>query len=117
GECVRVNAGGTALESAGAACGTGGGGGAPTDATYVTLSAHGSLSAERVLTAGPGIDVSDGGSTAVIDWDSTELNDFIWGDGTDATIQRTYNVSTGTDPVIQFSNGTVNVSTGTLQQG
>ena len=38
------------------------GGGAPTDAQYVTLATDGDLSAERVLTAGDGIDFNRWGS-------------------------------------------------------
>jgi hypothetical protein len=39
----------------------GGGGGAPTNAEYVVLSANGTLTDERVLTAGAGISLTDGG--------------------------------------------------------
>jgi len=39
-----------------------GGGGAPTDAQYLTLATNGSLSAERVLTAGDGLGSNDGGA-------------------------------------------------------
>ena len=48
--------------------GTGGGGGAPTSAQYVTLATDATLSAERVLTAGSGISITDGGanSTATV---------------------------------------------------
>jgi hypothetical protein len=42
--------------------GGGGGGGAPTDAQYLTLAANGGLSDERVLTAGTGISLTDGGA-------------------------------------------------------
>ena len=42
--------------------GGGGGSGAPTDATYVTLSNNGDLTAERVLTAGSSIALIDGGA-------------------------------------------------------
>jgi len=42
--------------------GAGGGGGAPTNAQYVTLALNGSLSQERVLTAGNGINITDGGA-------------------------------------------------------
>ena len=64
--------------------------GAPTDAEYVVLSANGSLSDERVLTAGTGISIVDGGagstvtisssgggggSNVIWKWDGT-LNDF-----------------------------------------
>ena len=46
--------------------GGGGGGGAPTDASYVTIGANGSLSAERVLTAGSGITLTDGGANSTV---------------------------------------------------
>ena len=44
-----------------------GAGGAPTDATYVVASSNGTLSAERVLTAGTGVslDISTPGQIAV----------------------------------------------------
>jgi hypothetical protein len=41
---------------------SGGGGGAPTGAEYVVLSTNGSLTHERVLTAGNGIGITDGGA-------------------------------------------------------
>lgn len=44
----------------------GGGGGAPTDAQYVCLANDGTLSAERVLTAGEGIDLTDAGAGSTI---------------------------------------------------
>jgi len=52
-----------------------GGGGAPTTATYVTLSTDATLTAERVLTAGNAIDITDGGAGAAvtIDVDENEL--------------------------------------------
>ena len=40
----------------------GGGGGAPTDAQYVTLATDGGLANDRVLTAGTGISLTDGGA-------------------------------------------------------
>jgi hypothetical protein len=40
----------------------GGGGGAPTNAQYVTLATDGTLSAERVLVAGDGLTATDGGA-------------------------------------------------------
>jgi hypothetical protein len=42
--------------------GSSGGGGAPTDAEYVVMSADATLSDERVLTAGTDIDIADGGA-------------------------------------------------------
>jgi hypothetical protein len=44
----------------------GGGGGAPTDAQYVTLATDGDLSDERVLTAGDRITLTDGGAGSTI---------------------------------------------------
>ena len=41
---------------------TGGGGGAPTTAQYVTLATNGSLTAERVLVVGAGLTLADGGA-------------------------------------------------------
>jgi hypothetical protein len=40
--------------------------GAPTDATYVTLSSNGTLSNERTLTAGTGITLTDGGAGSTV---------------------------------------------------
>lgn len=40
----------------------GGGGGAPTNATYVVVSLNGTLTAERVITAGTGIALADAGA-------------------------------------------------------
>jgi hypothetical protein len=44
----------------------GGGGGAPNGAEYVTLLANGSLTNERVLTAGTGIVIVDSGAGAAV---------------------------------------------------
>lgn len=43
-----------------------GGGGAPTNATYVTLSTDATLTQERVLTAGSGISIVDGGAGSTV---------------------------------------------------
>jgi hypothetical protein len=40
--------------------------GAPTTATYVTMSLNGSLSAERVLTGTDGISITDGGANSTV---------------------------------------------------
>lgn len=45
-------------------------GGAPTDAEYVVLSADATLTDERVLTAGDGIDITDGGAGAAVTIDT-----------------------------------------------
>jgi hypothetical protein len=50
----------------GGGTGGGGGSGAPTDALYVVMSSNGTLTAERVLTAGNGIAVVDGGSIVTV---------------------------------------------------
>jgi hypothetical protein len=44
----------------------GGGGGAPTNATYVTLSTDATLTQERVLTAGSGITIVDAGAGSTV---------------------------------------------------
>ena len=49
----------------------GGGGGAPTDAQYVTLATDGGLANERVLTAGTGISLTDGGAGGALTIAST----------------------------------------------
>lgn len=42
------------------------GSGAPTDAQYVTLASNTSLTAERTLTAGSGISITDGGAGSTV---------------------------------------------------
>lgn len=49
----------------------GGGGGAPTGAQYVTLATNGSLTHERVLTAGTGISITDAGAGSTVTVAST----------------------------------------------
>ena len=44
----------------------GGGGSSPTDAQYITLAPNGDLSAERVLTAGTGITLTDAGAGSTV---------------------------------------------------
>ena len=60
----------------GAGGGGGGGGGAPTSSQYVTLATDATLTNERVLTAGHGVDLVDAGagSTITVDVDETELD-------------------------------------------
>lgn len=113
--CVRVNAGGTALEVAAADCGTTAS--APTDAQYVTLATNGTLTDERVLTAGTAIDVSDAGagSTVTVDFDSTELGTTTFGGG--SSITWTYNASAGTDCAVAFTNGQVDFNNCSILQG
>jgi hypothetical protein len=40
-----------------------------------------------------------------------------WGDGSQSTLVHTFNVSTGTDPVLTAGNGFIDISTGELRQG
>jgi hypothetical protein len=49
-----------------AATGGGGGGGAPVGSQYVTLATDGTLTAERVLTAGSGVTITDGGAGSTV---------------------------------------------------
>jgi len=49
----------------------GGGGGAPTNAEYVVLSTNGTLTNERVLTAGSGISITDGGAGSTVTIEAT----------------------------------------------
>lgn len=48
-----------------------GGTGAPNGATYLTLSLNGTLTAERVLTAGTGISFADGGANGTLTINAT----------------------------------------------
>lgn len=102
GNCVAVNGTETGLEFT--ACGSGGG--APTDATYLTLSTNATLTNERVLTEGTALDITDAGagSTLTVSWDSTEVEATTWGAGGNASNAWTFNLS-GTDPVLTFSSG------------
>lgn len=50
---------------------TGGGGGAPTNAQYVTLATSSGLSGERVLAAGSGISITDGGAGSTVTIEAT----------------------------------------------
>lgn len=49
----------------------GGGGGAPTNASYVVLGTNGTLTNERVLTAGTGISITDGGAGSTVTIEAT----------------------------------------------
>lgn len=71
-----VNNGYTAVLSATSSTGidmsAGASGGAPGDATYVTLSTNGTLTDERVLTAGSGISITDGGAGSTVTLATTD---------------------------------------------
>jgi hypothetical protein len=79
--------------------------GAPTDVAYlVTGSLSGSLSAERLLAEGTGIDFTDAGANGnfTIAVDTTEIGTTTWGSGSE--VVWTFNASGGTDPTLTFGN-------------
>lgn len=70
------------------------------------------------LTAGTGL--SGGGDLSAnrsFAFDATELGSFTWGDGSQASVTRTYNLSGATDPVWTIGNNSMDLTTGTLKQG
>lgn len=67
----RVGGAAYFLDSTDTVTAIGGGGGAPTNASYLTLALNGSLSAERVLTAGSGISFVDTGANGTLTVSST----------------------------------------------
>lgn len=114
-ECLTFETTGSTLEWQ--TCGAGGG--APTDATYVVMSLDATLSAERVLTAGAGIGLADGGANgnATLTWSPvTQVLAFTLFDSSAASRTITFGLSGATDPVLTLSDGAFNVSTGTIQQ-
>ncbi len=70
------------------------------------------------VTAGTGIAVANpGGPAPTVSWSpSTQVASFTMFDGSQASRTQTIDL-TGTDPVITYSSGVMNLSTGTLQQG
>ena len=91
------------IESSG---GGGGGGGAPTGALYVTLATNASLTDERVLTAGNGIAIVDGGAGGTVTISTTN------GTGADPNAQYLVLSSTGSlNNERTFSAGTGLVGT------
>ena len=84
----------------------GSGSGAPSDAKYVTLGLDGDLSAERVLTAGDNITITDGGANSTVTIASTDEYE-----GTVTSIGITagaYLTASGTNPVT--SSGTITLN-------
>ncbi|MBX9920487.1 MAG: hypothetical protein K2Y33_11790, partial [Mycolicibacterium frederiksbergense] len=71
------------------------------------------------VVAGAGVAVSTpGGPAPTVSWAaSTFVNNVTLWDSANASRTLTAGLSGATDPVITFSNSTVNVSTGTLQEG
>lgn len=82
----------------------GGGGGAPTTASYVTMSNSGSLSAERVLTAGTGLGLTDGGAdgNATIAVTDVELTSILG--LTSAADRLPYYTGSGTAALATFTS-------------
>lgn len=71
------------------------------------------------VVAGAGVAVATpGGPAPTVSWDaSTFVNNVTLWDSANASRTLTAGLLGATDPVITFSNSTVNVSTGTLQEG
>jgi len=63
---MKLYAVGSTLYFNGSEVGSGGGGGAPVDAQYVTLATDSTLTNERVLTAGSNITITDGGAGSTV---------------------------------------------------
>ena len=91
------------------------GGIAPANASYLVLGLDGTLSDERVLTAGVGTDIVDTGAngTLTLDFDSTEIGTTTWGSG--AATTWTFNASAGTD--CTFTPGDAEVGFGNCELG
>ncbi len=91
----------------------------PTTArTYTFPDADTTLGDLTDVTAGTGIAVANsGGPAPTVSWaPSTQVASFTLFDGSQASRTQTIDL-TGTDPVITYSSGIMNLSTGTLQQG
>ena len=87
---------------------SGGGGGAPTSATYVTLTTDGTLSNERTLTAGTGLSVTDGGagSTVTVGLSSGTLDLTSEVTGTLPVANGGTNNTSADDDKVMVGNGT-----------
>ena len=79
--------------------GGGGSGGAPTDAEYVVMALNGTLTNERVLTAGTGISLTDGGAGSTATIANTGVTNII----VTAPISSTF----GSTPTLSLANSGV----------
>lgn len=79
-----------------------GGGGGDTTSTYVTLTTSSTLSNERVLTAGTGINITDGGAGGNVTIDTTAILLTIVDNKGDLI------VGSGADTVVRLANATAN---------
>ncbi len=86
--------------------------------TYTLPDADSTLGDLTSVVAGTGIAVASGtGPDPTVSWSpSTQVASFTMFDGSQASRTETINLS-GVDPVITYSSGIMNLSTGTLQQG
>lgn len=98
----------------------------PTGAQYLTLSTDGTLTAERVATAGNNITITDAGagSTATFEWKHNPLKlARLWTDGVSAGDFSTVSSGTGAGVTANSANsnathpGTMSSSTGTTTTG
>ena len=99
----------------GSAVGGGGGGGAPTDAQYVVLSANGDLTDERVLVAGTGINITDGGAGGNVTVEATSPADpdaqyVVLAATGSLTSERVLTAGTGINIVDSGAGGNVTIS-------
>lgn len=86
------------------AAANGSGSGAPTDASYVVLGLNGTLSNERVLTAGSGVTITDGGANGDVTIDAswvggTVTTDITFTDGVNLVFGTTTGTKIGTNPM------------------
>ena len=97
--------------------GGGGSGGAPTDAEYVVMSLNGTLTNERVLTAGTGISLADGGAGLTATIANTGVTSL--GAGTGISVSAATGASsisnTGVTSNVAGTGITVTGATGTSQ--
>lgn len=101
---VRVDGTTITIDADGIISSTGGGGGAPTSAAYVVLAPNAALTAERVLTAGTGLLLTDGGANSPV----TLAPDFGSGAGkvTQGNDSRLSDARTPTGPAGGVLSGT-----------
>jgi len=88
------------------------GSGAPTDAAYVTLSSNPTLTAERVLTAGTGISITDGGADSTVTVAQTENSVVqkveVAKDGTLTATRKRINFIEGSNVAITVADDSTN---------
>lgn len=103
----------------------GGGTGAPVDAQYVVLASNGTLTNERVLTAGNHVTVTNSGGLATVDWRYNVSKRTICDSEMNATGNLTIN-SSGTGAATSYTTiglhdanrlGVANIQTGTTTTG